>query len=213
MSEKQKILVVDNDKAICWVLEKAFTGEGYLVDTVLDGSKALDKIGESAYALVIMDIMMPVMDGLSALKHILELPNPPETIMVTAHSNIENTVEAMKLGAFDYIVKPFDIDEILSLAKRAINKYASSEEKTRLTTPIKPERIIGDSPSMQELYKMLGRVASTDSSVLITGETGTGKDLFAHAIHFHSSRSNGPFITVNCVPFLRNFLKASFSVM
>lgn len=199
MSEKKhRILLVDNDKAICWVLDKAFTEEGYKTDTALNGKKALEMIEENTYTLVIMDIMMPVMDGLSALEHIRELLNPPETIMITAHSNMENTVEAMKSGAFDYITKPFDIDEILNLAKRAINKYESRGEIAKSATPQISERIIGDSPVMLELYKILGRVASTNSSLLITGETGTGKDLFARAVHSHSTRHDGPFITVNC---------------
>ena len=199
MSEKKhRILVVDNDKTICWVLEKAFSDEGYVVDVAPDGKKALDKISENTYSLVVMDIMMPVMDGLSALKRIKEYAHPPETIIITAHSNMENTVEAMKHGAFDYIVKPFDIDDIISLAKQAIKKYTDRQRSGKHTELPVLERIIGDSAVMRELYKILGRLASTDSSVLITGETGTGKDLFARAIHFHSTRRDKPFITVNC---------------
>ena len=124
-----RILVVDNDKAICWVLEKAFTDEGYAADVAPDGKRALEMINENTYALVVMDVMMPVMDGITALKTIKEMPDRPETIIMTAHSNMENTVEAMKHGAFDYIVKPFDIDEIITLAKRAIEKYENREKK------------------------------------------------------------------------------------
>ena len=125
------------------------------------------------------------------------LQNGPEVIIMTAHTNMENTVEAMKLGAFDYMVKPFDIDDIISLVGRAVEKYEQREASS--PTPVQDtERIIGDSPRMRELYKLLGRLASTDSSVLITGETGTGKDLFARAIHYHSARREKPFITVNC---------------
>ncbi|MFC1692842.1 sigma-54-dependent transcriptional regulator [Candidatus Latescibacterota bacterium] len=199
MSDKNhKILVVDNDKAICWVLEKAFTDEDYIVDVAMNGKKALEMIKNTTYTTVIMDIMMPVMDGLTALKHIRKLTNPPETIIITAHSNMENTVEAMKLGAFDFIVKPFDIDDMLSLAGRAVDKYKARAETTKRDIPDISGRIIGDSPVMRELYKMLGRVASTDSSVLLTGETGTGKDLFARAIHSHSARREKPMVTVNC---------------
>jgi len=195
---KHRILVVDNDAAIVWVLEKAFADEGYDVDTASDGRAALGRLEENAYPLVVMDIMMPVMDGLAALKRIRELPNPPEVIMITAHSSMENTIEAMKLGAFDYIVKPFDIDDVLSLAGRAIDKYVTRRESGKAGSRGPSESIIGNSPVMRELYKLLGRMAHTDTSVLITGETGTGKDLFARAIHFHSARREKPFITVNC---------------
>ena len=195
---KQRILVVDNDKAICWVLRKAFSGEGYDVDVAMDGKSALDMIDSSRYSLVVMDVMMPVMDGISALARIRELPDRPETIIITAHSNMENTVEAMKFGAFDYVVKPFDIDDVLDLARRAVERYENRMKESQPSTSSVTERIIGDSPVMRELYKLLGRVASTDSSVLITGETGTGKDLFARAIHYHSARRDKPFIMVNC---------------
>lgn len=195
---KQRILVVDNDKAICWVLRKAFSDEGYDVDVAMDGKKALDMIDSSRYSLVVMDVMMPVMDGISALAQIREQPGRPETIIITAHSSMENTVEAMKFGAFDYVVKPFDIDEVLDLARRAIERYENRMRKSQPLPSSVTEQIIGDSPVMRALYKLLGRVASTDSSVLITGETGTGKDLFARAIHYHSSRRDRPFIMVNC---------------
>ena len=195
---KQRILVVDNDKAICWVLRKAFSGEGYDVDVAMDGKSALEMIDSSRYSLVVMDVMMPVMDGISALARIRELPDRPETIIITAHSNMENTVEAMKFGAFDYVVKPFDIDDVLDLARRAVERYENRMKESQPSTSSVTERIIGDSPVMRELYKLLGRVASTDSSVLITGETGTGKDLFARAIHYHSARRDKPFIMVNC---------------
>lgn len=195
---KQRILVVDNDKAICWVLEKAFNDEGYTVDVAMDGRSALEMIDTIRYSLVIMDVMMPVMDGISALKRIKDIPNRPETIIITAHSSMENTVEAMKLGAFDYMVKPFDIDKLIALAHRAIERYESRKKSQKPPVTETADRIIGDSPEMRELYKLLGRLARTDSSVLITGETGTGKDLFARAIHFHSERCDMPFITVNC---------------
>jgi len=195
---KHRILIVDNDKAICWVLDKAFSDEGYSVDVARDGRSALEMIDTIQYSLVIMDVMMPVMDGITALKRIKELPNHPETIIITAHSSMETTVEAMKSGAFDYIVKPFDIDELFSLARRAIEQGTSGKKGRKQPEPETADRIIGDSPGMRELYKLLGRLARTDSSVLITGETGTGKDLFARAIHYHSERRDKPFITVNC---------------
>jgi len=196
--KKHSVLVVDNDQSISWVLDKALSGDGYVIDIAVNGKEALDKIEKKRYSLVVMDINMPVMDGLTALTKIRELADPPETIMITAHSNMENTVEAMKLGAFDYIVKPFDIDELLDLAESAIKKGASKAVEGSISLPQSSDRIIGDSQAMRDLFKILGRVASTDTSVLITGETGTGKDLFARAIHYHSVRKDGLFINVNC---------------
>ena len=195
---QQNILVVDNDKHICWVLKNALSDEGYTVDIAMDGESALGMIDSKHYALVIMDVRMPVMDGITALGRIHELPNRPETIIVTAHSNMENTVEAMKLGAFDYLVKPFDIDMVIELTSKAIERYENRRLTSSASVTAVSDTIIGDSTPMRELYKLLGRVSSTNSSVLITGETGTGKDLFARAIHFHSERREKPFITVNC---------------
>jgi len=198
MERSERVLVVDNDRSIRWVLEKAFADEGYEVDTAADGKSALDMISRKRYALVVMDVKMPVMDGITALTRIRELPDPPETIMITAYSSMENTVEAMKLGAFDHVVKPFDLPEVMDLAKRAVERYRSRDVSSGSTGQPITERIIGDSPAMRELYKLLGRVASTSSSVFITGETGSGKDLYARAIHSHSSRRDEPFVTVNC---------------
>ena len=182
-NDNHRILIVDNDRAICWVLEKAFADEELITDVAMNGKEALEMIEKNKYALVIMDVMMPVMDGISALEYLKEVPDRPETIIMTAHSSVENTIEAMKHGAYDYIVKPFDIDEIVSLAQRAIRKYENREKKKQIVTTMVSDKIVGNSSSMRELYKMLGRIAPTDSSVLITGETGTGKDLVARAIH------------------------------
>lgn len=198
MNGTDRVLVVDNDRTVRWVLEKALADENFAVDVAGDGKSALDMISRNRYALVVMDVKMPVMDGITALTHIRELPEPPEVIIITAYSSMENTVEAMKLGAFDHVVKPFDIDEVVGLARRAVEKYRNRGEKIVRSEPQTGDRIIGDSAPMRDLYKLLGRVASTATSVLITGETGTGKDLFARAIHAHSARRGGPFITVNC---------------
>ncbi len=198
MAGKERVLVVDNDRTVRWVLERAFRDGGYETDTATDGRVALELVGAKRYALVVMDVKMPVMDGIEALTRIRELPDPPETIMITAHSSMENTVESMKLGAFDHVTKPFDIDEVLRLAGKAVERYRCRVDAVRSPEHAGPDRIIGDSPAMRDLYKLLGRVSSTSTSVLITGETGTGKDLFARAIHAHSARREGPFVTVNC---------------
>ncbi len=205
---KKRILVVDNDRSICWVLQQTLADAGYSVDIAENGRAALDAIEENRYAVVFMDIMMPVMDGLTALGKIVALPNHPEVVMITAYSTMESTVEAMKIGAFDYIVKPFDIDDIITLTVKAVHRFESRIAGPKPAETDRTARIIGNSPVMRELYKVVGRVASTDSSVLITGETGTGKDLFARAIHFHSARREKPFVTVNCASIPADLLES-----
>ncbi len=198
VNDAERILVVDNDAAIVWVLEKALAEEGFAVETAGNGAEALEKLDRGEFSLAVMDIMMPVMDGIETLRRIHDMADPPEVIMITAHSSMENTIEAMKLGAFDYIVKPFDIDEVVSLVRRALDKHAARAGAEKQAGVTGNETIIGESPVMRELYKLLGRAANTGTTVLITGETGTGKDLFARAMHYHSARRGNPFITVNC---------------
>ena len=198
MDEKHRLLLVDNDRTICWVLEKAFTEEGFRVDTVMNGKKALEMIGENSYALVIMDIMMPVMDGLTALKHIRKLPDPPETIIITAHSSMENTVEAMKMGAEDYIVKPFDPEELVIRLKKVIEKR-QLRDRVEMGSRLNQSEmdLVGDSPPLRKIKEIIRKISPTLTTVLITGESGTGKEVIARAIHGQSNRSSGPFIAVN----------------
>jgi DNA-binding NtrC family response regulator len=203
-------MLVEDNKLNQRLMESSLRRFGFHIDLANNGLEAVElyQANPDKYCLIIMDIMMPVMDGLTALEKIVAIPNHPEVVMITAHSTMESTVEAMKIGAFDYIVKPFDIDDIVTLTGKAVHRFESRIAGPKSTETDRTARIIGNSPVMRELYKVVGRVASTDSSVLITGETGTGKDLFARAIHFHSARRDKPFVTVNCASIPADLLES-----
>ncbi len=207
-NKKHRILIVDDDRHIRLVLVDMLTDEGYLVDIATNGQEALEMIESNVYSLVIMDVKMPKVEGIVALEIIKEKPNKPEVIIMTAYTTMDTTVEAMKHGAFEYIIKPFDIDEVISLAARAIKRFESRGLQEIPQGNFEPDNIIGNSPAMLKLFKIVGRIALTDSSILITGETGTGKDLFARAIHRHSARRKKPFVVVNCASIPADLLES-----
>jgi len=175
----------------------------YSILTAQNGEEALDRVKESSPDLIIMDIKMPGRSGIDVLREIKSIDPKSLVIIMTAYGTTEKAIEAMKYGAFDYILKPFPIPQMKGLVEKALSLrrmmkqeviYASTEgEKTD-----EGERIIGSSPKMQEMYKIVGQIAPSDVTVLLRGESGTGKELFARAIYQHSSRSNLPFLPVNC---------------
>lgn len=196
------ILIVDDDKSMRYSLTKLFTKEGHQVTAAENGEEALTLVEEREFDLVLMDIKMPGMSGLEALRE-MKAHNPKLVVIImTAFSTTSTAIEAIKLGAYDYIIKPFDIDQLKDLARKALEVSASmknlvSTEIFKDTTEA-VETIIGRSKPMQEIYKLIGRVAESDATVLLRGESGTGKELVAKAIYHHSLRSNKPFIAVNC---------------
>ncbi len=196
-----KILIVDDDEAIRFVLKKALAKEGYDVSEARDGASALAALKTGGYPLAIMDIRMPVVDGLSVLSQMKQAGMDTYVIMMTAQGTMKTAIEAMKLGAFDYITKPFDVDEVLLLAQRALGNRQMAAEVENLKASLRERyevgAIVGQSQAMREIFKDVGRVAGTDVTVLITGESGTGKELIARAIHAHSARVGGPFVVVN----------------
>ncbi len=195
------ILIVDDDESIRFVLKKALAKEGYEVSEARDGQSALTALKTEGYPLAIMDIRMPVMDGLTVLSQMKQAGIDTYVIMMTAQGTMRTAIEAMKLGAFDYITKPFDVDEVSLLVQRALGNRAMAAEVENLKASLRERyevgAIVGQSQAMREIFKDVGRVAGTDVTVLITGESGTGKELIARAIHAHSSRVAGPFVVVN----------------
>ncbi|MEY2863341.1 MAG: hypothetical protein RLY58_1048 [Pseudomonadota bacterium] len=194
----ESIWVIDDDRAMRWVLEKTFKEEGLKVTTFEEGQSALDRLDTDIPDVIITDIRMPGMDGLTFLARVKALHPELPVIIMTAHSDLESAVSSYQTGAFEYLPKPFDIDEAMTLVNRAIqhNARLNSSESTR-PAPLRSVDIIGESPAMQEVFRAIGRLSQSHITVLINGESGTGKELVAHALHRHSPRASKPFIALN----------------
>lgn len=207
MTEKPKprILVVDDEINMQHMLKALLTESGYEVDTVSDGAQALENVSHTTYQFIFCDVRMPEMDGMTFLKSAQEMLDQTNVIMMSAYGTIDTAVEAMKLGAYDYINKPFKPDEILLTLKKAEERERLKSENTRLKEQIKAiedsfnfGEMIGKSKAMQELFKLSAKVAHYETTVLISGESGTGKELVARGIHFKGKRGKNNLIPVNC---------------
>jgi len=196
------ILIVDDEEIVIRSCRRILDGDGFLVDSVQSGLDALQKIDENGYDLLILDVMMPKMNGLEVLQYVKERHPDIDVIMMTGLSEIQTAVKAMKLGAFDYLSKPFDPDELKHVVDRAVERRQLLQENRHLKTEVNSkyrfENIIGSSPPMQAVFGLIAKCAPTNSTVLITGESGTGKEMIARAIHYNSLRKDQPFVTVDC---------------
>ena len=191
------IFVVDDDKSIRWVLEKTLTKNNFKVSCFVDVSSMLNDLEKITPNVIISDIRMPGINGTDMLEQVKrEYPKIPIIIM-TAFSDLETTVMSLKKGAYEYVTKPFDINEIAALVEKACKSAATSYLTPKIATSKNISKIIGLSESMQKIYKLIGKIAQTDVDVLILGETGTGKELIAKAIHENSDRKDKPFIAIN----------------
>ncbi len=199
---KETILLIEDDKLMRVTLEDALRTAGYDVVPHESGADALRAFRENAFDIVVTDVRLPDADGLEILRDILELNRDTQVILMTAYGTIKDAVEAMKIGAFDYITKPFALDEFLLLVSRALEIRHLREENIRLKKDLKRcydfPNIIGSSEAMKKVFSLVERVAETDSTVLILGESGTGKELIATTIHYQSRRRDKPLIKVNC---------------
>jgi DNA-binding NtrC family response regulator len=207
-----RILVVDDEEIVIKSCVRILGGGEYQVDTAQDGFAALRKIEDDGYDVVLLDVMMPKMDGLEVLRRVKEAHPDIDVIMITGLSQIDTAVQAMKLGAFDYLSKPFDPDELQLVVKRAVERRALMQEnlnlKSAVTSKYRFENIIGSSPPMQSLYRLVAQCAPTNSTVMLMGESGTGKELIARAIHYNSLRKDKPFVAIDCNALSGNLLES-----
>ena len=207
-----RLLIAEDEANLRLVLQKELQRLGYRVQAAPDGEAALRKLEETNVDVLLCDINMPNMDGMELLRRVHERPNPPEVIMLTGQGTIETAVEAMKLGAYDYLTKPYSINELDVRVRQAAEKRNLRVDNQRLRAQIErktplPE-IVSQSQAMAEAIRLVERVAPSDASVLITGESGTGKELIAQAIHRLSNRAGGAFIDLNCAAFQESLLES-----
>ncbi|MGD9763061.1 MAG: sigma-54-dependent transcriptional regulator [Candidatus Binatia bacterium] len=208
-----RILVADDEESVRWVQTKALEGGGHTVAQASNGREALEHLREHQPDLAFVDLRMPELDGLAVLDAARADGIATPIVIVTAQNTMDNAIEAMKRGAYDYISKPFNIDELLAVTARALEMARLTNDLKRVERELRGRfevgvAIVGTSPAMQEIYKAIGRMAGTDATVLIQGESGTGKELIAKVIHYHSPRWSGPFVAINCSAIPRELLES-----
>jgi len=215
MAARARILVADDEPNLRRVLGAILQREGYEVTQAADGAEALQRLDDS-FDVVITDLKMPRIDGMEVLRQVgTRLPSVP-VIMITAFGSVGNAVEAVKLGAFDYLEKPFEQDQIRVIVEKAVKQSAANKTAPRFARDLEGRDgaargrfgLIGDSPQMQAIYDIIARVADTPSTVLITGESGTGKELVAKALHENSGRRDKPFIKINCAAIPKTLMES-----
>jgi DNA-binding NtrC family response regulator len=201
MPTRPSILVVDDEEIMREVIATLLGEEGFNVICAATGEEGLEKVRQETPELVLLDLMLPVMDGVATLKEILQVDSDTVVVMISAYASIEDAVEATKAGAFDFLTKPFKNEELLLVVKNGLEKRTLATENRRLKKTLKErftfKNIVGKSEPMQEVFDLISQVAPGRSTVLIEGESGTGKELVAKAIHRSSQRSNGAFVAVN----------------
>lgn len=209
---KAKILITDDEVTIVKSLVKFLIKEGYDVDSAADGGEAVEKLKEKNFDLLITDMKMPNMDGIELIRQARSIYPQITCIVMTGYGSIQSAVEAIKAGAFHYVTKPFELDDISLLVQKALENTRLSEENRQLQKQIKKrygfENIIGASDELKEVLKLIEQVADTDSTVLVLGESGTGKELIAKAIHYNSPRTKKTLVPVNCGAIPENLLES-----
>jgi len=205
----REVVVIDDDESIAWVVRSALQKNGYKVvtrDRISTGIRAI----KDSTGVVILDLVLPDGSGLDALSDIKEMYPDVTVIIITAHGRMESTIDAMKGGAYDYLEKPFDIEELLLTVERACNDFDMRQELKTLKQEVYASefpQMVGKAPGILEVFKQIGRVAAKDITILITGESGTGKELVARAIHYNSNRSQKPFVALNMASLPPNLIE------
>lgn len=209
---KGRILIVDDEEIVIRSCQRILAAGDFQVDAARNGLEALEKIQKDDYDMLILDVKMPKMNGIAVLQRVKEAHPDIDVIMITGLNQIETAVKAMKLGAFDYLPKPFDPEELEIVVARAFERRQLLQENVNLKHEVSArysfENIIGSSPPMQAVYRLVARCAPTNSTVMLRGESGTGKELIARAIHHNSLRKDRPFVTVDCASLSENLLES-----
>jgi two-component system, NtrC family, nitrogen regulation response regulator GlnG len=208
MSKETSVWVIDDDRSIRWVMEKALQRANIQVTSFASASGVLDSLRLNPPDVVVSDIRMPGMDGLELLQRIHELDPELPVIIMTAHSDLDTTVAAYHGGAFEYLPKPFDVDEAVEQIRRASQRSVGRAASADPLPSLGATEIVGAAPAMQEVFRAIGRLARSKITVLINGESGTGKELVAHALHRHSPRTAAPFIALNMAAIPRDLLES-----
>ena len=205
----EQVWIVDDDSSIRWVLEKAFANVNVSVASFENANNLLTALDHGQPEVIISDIRMPQMDGMTLLEKIHHQHPDIPVIIMTAHSDLDSAVNAYQGGAFEYLPKPFDIDEAVTLTQRALTHASELKAKQKKVVSVSPSvGIIGEAPAMQEVFRAIGRLSKSSISVLINGESGTGKELVAHALHMHSPRANETFIPLNMAAIPKDLIES-----
>ena len=207
-----RILIVDDEEPVRRLLKKELGRKGFHTDTAENGEKAYAKLVDSSFDIILLDIVMPGMDGISMLKKFKNDPAAPAIIVLTGKATVDTAVSAMKAGAYDYLTKPYKLDELSIVINRAYEQKKLSLEnqllKKELARRESPDNFVGESPQIREVLRLIEKIAPTDSTVLISGESGTGKELVAHSIWKKSGRNMQPFIALNCSTLSENLMES-----
>ena len=200
------VWIVDDDRSIRWVIEKALSREGIAFNSFSSAQDALDALGASTPEVLVSDIRMPGRSGLELLQAVKQRHPAVPVIVMTAYSDLDSAVAAFQGGAYEYLPKPFDVDQAVGLIRRALDE--SRRESEAIEAPTETPEILGKAPAMQEVFRAIGRLSQSSATVLITGESGTGKELVARALHRHSARASHPFVAINTAAMPKDLLES-----
>lgn len=204
----QNVWIIDDDNSIRWVLEKALSRAGIVCESYASADLMLQRLEFDQPSVVVSDIRMPGTDGMQLLSKLQELAPELPVIIMTAHSDLDSAVNAFKRGAFEYLPKPFDVNEAVALISRALEHAQAKKPRASTAAPSHVPEIIGEAPAMQEVFRAIGRLSRSSISVLINGQSGTGKELVAHALHKHSPRAESPFIALNMAAIPKDLIES-----
>jgi len=208
MNDKELIWIVDDDKSIRWVLEKSLDKAGFTIESFDNGESLLERLNQAQPDAIISDIRMPGKDGLEVLNLVSESYPQIPVIIMTAHSDLSSAVKSYEHGAFEYLPKPFDVNDAADVAERAVKHAQENKGAKKVAPEVKAKEIIGEAPAMQEVFRSIGRLSNSNITVLIKGESGTGKELVAQALHKHSPRSDKPYIPLNVAAIPKDLIES-----